>query len=122
MRKKKTEIYKNEQDRIIKEILKLIGITYCNKRINRDELLKEEIICKIENMEDEIKKYYSVSRFRAYKEGKDKYLNLIKNLCKEKGIEILKLQGKRYINNEDKKRETYVIYQFEIPEYLKDNN
>ena len=31
---------------------------------------------------EEIKKYYSVSRFRAYKEGKDKYLNLIKNLCK----------------------------------------
>lgn len=119
MRRKKTEMYKEEQEKIIKEILKIIGVTWEERRINREELLKEEINEKIDKMEEEIKKYYSISRYRAYREGKDKKLNLIKNLCKENGIEILKLQGKRYKKENEKERETYVIYQFEIPEYLK---
>ena len=119
MRKKKTEMYKDEQEHIIKELLEIIGITETNKRVNREDMLKEGIICKIESMDEEINKYFSLSRFRAYRDGKDKYLNLMKNLFKEKGIEILKLQGKRYKDELKKERETYVIYQFEIPEYLR---
>ena len=43
----------------------------------------------------------------------------MKTLFKEKGIEILKLQGKPYKDDLKKDREKYVIYQFEIPEYLR---
>ncbi len=117
--RKKSLLYKNEQIDILKKILKIIGINEDNKKINRDELLKDEIEYELKKLEEDIKKYYSISKFRSYIEGKEKYLNLIKNICKENNILILKLQGKRYIDKVEKIRETYVIYQFEINEDIK---
>jgi hypothetical protein len=116
----KSELYKKEQEEILKKILKIIGINNEKIRINREELLKEEIENELKEMEEEIKKYYSVSKFKSYINGDEKYLNLIKNICKEKEINILKLQGKRYKNKEEKTRETYVIYQFELNEKIKE--
>jgi hypothetical protein len=116
--RKKSLLYKNEQKEILNKILKIIGINGNNIKVNREDLLKKDTEEEIKKLEDDIKKYYSISKFRSYIEGKDKYLNLIKNICKENNIEILKLQGKRYIDKIEKKRETYVIYQFEIKEFL----
>lgn len=97
--RKKSELYKKEQDEILKKILKIICINNEKIRINREEIENE-----LKEMEEEIQKYYSVSKFKSYINGEEKYLNLIKNICKEKEINILKLQGKRYKNKEEKTR------------------
>jgi hypothetical protein len=106
-------LYKKEQEDILIKILKIIGINADNNKINRDILFDENIIQKIKDIEKDIRHYYCISKFRSYTEGKDIYINLIKNICKHNGIEILKLQGKRY-ETEEKKRKTYVIYNFVI--------
>lgn len=113
-------IYKNEQEELLIKVLRIIGIKGGNKRINREDLLGENIIEGIKEIEGEIRKYYRISKFRSYSDGKERYLNLIRNLCKHSGIEILKLQGKRYEGDDKKERRTYVIYHFLINKEMND--
>jgi hypothetical protein len=119
-------LFKTEQEKILIKILKIIGLNGTNNKINREDLLRQEIIEKIKEIEEDIRHYYCISKFRSYSEGKDKYLNLIRNICKHNGLEILKLQGKRYETEEKIKRKTYVIYHFiinnDLNEKMKEEN
>lgn len=65
---------------------------------------------------EEIKKYYSTSRWRSVYREDNKELNIIKNIMREHGIEILKIERKR---KKEEKNESYRIYIFEIPEEIK---
>ena len=56
-------IYKNEQEELLIKVLRMIGIKGGNKRINREDLLGENIIEGIKEIEGEIRKYYRISKF-----------------------------------------------------------
>ena len=89
MRKGKEELYEKEREEILIKVLKLIGIDKNNNRILRDNLEKPEINEYINEMMEEIKKYYSISRQHQfysnymlifYKFILEKYINFFKNL------------------------------------------
>jgi hypothetical protein len=117
MRKGKEELYEKEREDILIKVLKLIGIDKNNNRILRENLEKPEIKEYINEMMEEIKKYYSISRWRSVYRKENKELNIIKNLMRENMIDILKIEKKRI--KEDGKYEGYRIYIFEIPEEIK---
>jgi hypothetical protein len=104
MRKGKEELYEKEREDILIKVLKLIGITRERKRINREEMESEEIKEGIKNMLEEIKKYYKISKWRSIKTWKDKEINIITNILKYNGIEIIKTDRKRKVE------EKYVHY------------
>lgn len=99
MRQTKELLYKKEREEIMIKILKIIGITRERKRINREEIEKEEIKESINNMLEEIKRYYKISQWRNINTWKDKEINLITNILKNNGIEIIKTDRKRKIEN-----------------------
>ena len=113
--RRKDILFKREQGELLIKVLRIIGLNGNNNKINRDDLLSDVVMGGIKEIEGDSRHYYSISKFRSYSDGKDRYLNLIRNICKHNGLEILKLQGKRY---EDGSRKTYVIYHFVISDEL----
>ena len=115
MRKCKEDLYENESVEILIKVLKLIGITRDRKRLMREELDTELIKDSINNMLEEIKKYYKISRWRSINTWKDKELNLITNILKYHGIEVIKTDRKRKIED---KYVHYREYIFDISEEI----
>jgi hypothetical protein len=115
--KKKSELYKENQNEILRKIIKIIGITTDNNRKNRDELETEEIKESIRELTDDIIKYYSTSKWKTFIREYNQELNVIKNIMKEHGIEIYKLERKRQ-RESDGKYESYRLYIFNIPKNI----
>jgi len=115
--KKKSELYKYNQDEILKRIIGKIGITRENNRKNREELETEEIKNSIRECTDDIIKYYSTSKWKTFTREDNQELNIIKNIMKEHGIEIYKLERKRQ-RQTDGKYESYRLYIFNIPKNI----
>lgn len=113
--KKKSELYKGEQEEILKRILNLIGVSRENDRKSRDELELEEIKESIRGMRDEIIKYYTTSRWKTFYREENQELNMIKNIMKEHGIEIYKLEKKKTNDGKVERRRLYI---FNIPHNL----
>lgn len=113
----KDKLYMKERENILIELINKLGINNTENRILRDELEKEEIREYIKNKFEEIKQYYSTSRWRSVYREENKELNIIKNIMREHKIEILKIERKRLKDNG--KYEGYRIYIFEIPEEIK---
>ena len=98
MRQSKDKIYKDEQKIILNEILTDIGVYENKMTLSRDELETEEFKEKMNNKYDEIKKYYKISCWNSVKNGVEKELNLLKNICRHNGIIIYKIQRKKNID------------------------
>lgn len=113
--KKKSELYKENQEDILRRILKVIGVDRENDRKSRDELEGEEIKESIREMREEIIKYYTTSRWKTLYREENQELNMIKNIMKEHGIEIYKLERKK--SNEGK-IERKRLYIFNIPKNI----
>ena len=113
--KKKSELYKVEQEEILKKILSLIGVNRENDRMTRDELEQEEIKENMRKMRDDIIKYYTTSRWKTFYREDNQELNMIKNIMKEHGIEIYKLEKKRMNEGHAERRRLYI---FNIPQNL----
>jgi hypothetical protein len=113
--KKKSELYENEQKEILKKILNLIGINRLNNRKTREELEGDEIKESMREMREDIIKYYTTSRWKTFYRDDNQELNMIKNILKEHGIEIYKLEKKR---SNDGKIERSRLYIFNIPNNL----
>lgn len=113
--KKKSELYEFEQKEILKKILNVIGVNRENNRKSRDELECDEIKDHMREMRDDIIKYYTTSRWKTFYREDNQELNMIKNIMKEHGIEIYKLEKKR---SNDGKVERRRLYIFNIPNNL----
>lgn len=111
---KREKIYEKEREEILINIIKKIELR--ENRILKEELERETIKEYIHEKMEEIKKYYSTSRWRSVYREDNKELNIIKNIMREHGIEILKIERKR---KKGEKNESYRIYIFEIPEEIK---
>ncbi len=115
MRARKEIKYVIEREELMIKILKMIGITKERKRIKRDEIDNEDIKEKVNKMMEDIKKYYTISKWRSIKTWKDKEINIILNILKTNGIETIKVDRKR---KEEDKYKHYREYIFEIKEEL----
>jgi ribosomal protein L13E len=70
MKERKDDKYKKEQEEILIKIIRKIGISKDKRRFNREELERETIKDYINEMLDEIKRYYKMSNWRSIKNGK----------------------------------------------------
>jgi hypothetical protein len=111
MKQRKDEKYSKEQEEILLKMLRKIGISKEKRRFNREELERECIKEGINEMIEEIKKYYKMSNWRSIKTWKEVELNLITNVLKYNGIETIKVDRKR---KEGDKYKHYREYIFDI--------
>lgn len=112
----KSDIYETEQNNILKKLLREIGLQPDRLSIERSELESEIIKDKIRGMIDEIWKYYRTSGWNSCKYGKNRELNIIKNVCKYHNIKIYKVEKKK---KEGSQIKSYKVYDFNIDEKLK---
>lgn len=111
-RKTKDILYKNEQINVLVKIFKEIGITKNNLSIMRNELEKDDFKIKIQNLENDIRKYYTTRTWGSIRGNGEIELNLFKNICRSQSIIIDKIQRKK---KENDKLINNVIYKFSIP-------
>ena len=111
---KREKMYEREREEILINLIKELELR--ENRILREELEKDKIKEYIQLKMEEIKKYYSTSRWRSVYKEDNKELNIIKNIMREHGIEILKIEKKR---RKEEKNESYRVYIFNIPEEIK---
>ncbi len=111
---KREKLYEREREEILINLIKELELR--ENRILREELEKDKIKEYIHKKMEEIKKYYSTSRWRSVYKEENKELNIIKNIMREHGIEILKIEKKR---RKEEKNESYRVYIFDIPEEIK---
>ncbi len=113
---KREDRYKRERGEMINEIIKRLEIDK-NRKKGREELETEEIKEYVLSRMEEIKKYYSTSRWRSVYRDDNKELNILKNIMREHGINIIKTEKKK--KTEEGKYEGHRVYIFEIPEEIK---
>jgi hypothetical protein len=115
MKERKDDKYKKEQEEILIKIIRKIGISKDKRRFNREELERETIKDYINEMLDEIKRYYKMSNWRSIKTWKEVELNLITNILKYNGIDTIKVDRKR---KEGDKYKHYREYIFDIKDEI----
>lgn len=118
MRLTKEELYVKEREEIMLKILEVIKITRKRNRIMKWELEKEEVREGINDLIDDIKRYYKTSKWRSMKTWKDKEMNIINNVLKEHDIEIIKIDKKS--KSEDNRYHNYREYIYNINEKIKE--
>lgn len=113
-RRTKEEIYEKDREEILIKILREIDVKE-NVLIKKENI--ERIYKKIEDMNEEIRRVYNISKWRASKYGKNKEMNIIRSICKINKIEILGID-KKILNEEENKYKNSRYYKFEIPENI----
>jgi len=106
-------IFKKERHEILSKILLIIGITETNK-IFYSHILdqNDENQRKILDMKEEIKKYFKVSSWPAYKKGLNvgrKYISIIKSLLHDMDIKFTSASLKLNYNNKTINTTMYTI-------------
>lgn len=109
----KNELYREQQYDILLKILSLIGVTKDNTIIERDVIEREDNIKVINELQDDINKYFSTGTWKSVKIGVHTEINIIRNIFKSYNISILSIDKKR--KNEDGIYKSYTLYKFEIP-------
>jgi hypothetical protein len=111
-------LYKEQQNDILLKILTLIGITKTNTMIERENIEREDNLKKINEMKEDINKYFTIKNKNSVKTGVHIEINIVRNICKQLGINILSIDKKR--RDENNLYKSYRIYKFEIPENILD--
>lgn len=113
---KKADKYMREREDMLIRVLKAIGLSNDRRIIERSELEGADIRGKINELRDEIWKYYNTSGWNSCKYGKSQELNIIKNICKYHGITIYKIEKKR---RDGEKIRSYKVYDFNINDEIR---
>lgn len=112
MRSLKEELYKDERDAILRTIIEQIGLNKSKKVLMRSEIIKDETKDCINKLMEDIRRYYTISKWRSIKTWKEKELNIINNIMKDNGIDIIKMDKK--IRLKSGKYENERVYLYEI--------
>lgn len=85
----KKEQYKKERKEILDKLNDILGITAENKQFCFDDLT-DKVREDIDDLIDDVKKYFTCSRFPFFcKEVDDKQLSIIKSIYKHEGFRVL---------------------------------
>lgn len=107
--KKKTELYIEERKNILNEILQFIHVSKENNKIYKSELENDNLKKFINNKFDDIIKYYTASKWASLYREKNREINILKNIMREHGIEIYKLEKKTIIDGKINRDRLYIF-------------
>jgi len=113
----KKELYYKEQYDILIKILNIIGINKNNNTVQKSYIENEEILTQINNLKNDILRFFSTRTWHATKTGVNIELNFIRNVIREFDIEMLSLE-KRKKDEESNKTKSYRYFKFIIPENI----
>ena len=85
---RKDELYKKEQEYLLIELLKKLGINKNNLLIQKNIIESEENKEFIRNLKEEIKKVYCVNNWNSTKTGQNIELNILRYMCRYNNIKI----------------------------------
>jgi hypothetical protein len=115
MKVTKDEKYYHQQKDLMIKIFEFIGVNEDNRIIKREILETETYKEFIKSISDDIKKYYCISQWqRAFNNGVEKEVNILRNMCKYNNIIIDKIQKKKNING---KYINETIYKFDFGDF-----
>jgi len=109
----KNVLFKEEQYKILLKIFNIIGVTKDNTIIERNVIESDENIKIINDLVNDINKYFSFGHKISTKIGVHKEINIVKNVVKNFGISVFSIDKKR--KDENNKYKSYTLYKFEIP-------
>jgi len=112
----KKEIYSKEQYDILLKLIRIIGITKPISQIEKSEIEKSETINQISEMKDDIYIFFRTGPWSGTKKGLNIELNMLRNIFKHFGIEIISIERKR--KDENNYYKSYRIYKFIVPENI----
>ena len=113
---RKDELYKKEQEYLLIELLKKLGINKNNLLIQKNIIESEENKEFIRNLKEEIKKVYCVNNWNSTKTGQNIELNILRYMCRYNNIKI-----NIFVNQKNLGKNQYEvtrIYNFEMPEEI----
>ena len=85
---RKDELYKQEQEELLIQILKKIGINRDNLSIDKKHIENDENKEFIRNKKYEIKNFYCVNNWNSTKTGQNIELNTLRYMCRYNNIKI----------------------------------
>ena len=111
--KKKNKKYPNERNDVLMKIYDIIGVSDTKPYFRSHEIdNSDEILIAINNIEDEIKQYFNVGSWPAYRNGNNvnkKALSIVRSVFKEMNVDYSG-STEKLLNNPDVKYTTlYVI-------------
>lgn len=106
--RKKNDIYKENQQEVVKKLNEILGITDTNNKFILEELKRdEEKQGKILGLEEEVKKYFACHDWAYFKNRvNNKWLCLMRSIYRECGYELL---YKLKTRNGEKMKEYQII-------------
>jgi len=107
--RKKTELYSEERVNMFNEILNFINISKENNKIYKSELENDKLKEFINSKMEEIIKYYRASKWASLYREKNRELNVLKNIMREHGIEIYKLEKKTTVDGKINRDRLYIF-------------
>jgi hypothetical protein len=112
----KKEIYSKEQYNILLKLIKIIGLSQPISQLEKSDIEKNEIISQISEMKNDIYNFFKTGVWPGTKKGLNIELNMLKNIFKYFGIEIISIERKK--KDENNYYKSYRIYKFIIPENI----
>jgi len=105
--------YKDQRNDILTKILHIIGITETNNTfyshiLDEDQEAQKKII----ELDQEIKKYFRVSTWPAFKQNNTldrRYLSIVKSIIKNMGINMTHISMKMIYNNNTINTTQYIL-------------
>lgn len=85
---RKDDLYKQEQEELLIQILKKIGINRDNLSIDKKHIENDENKEFIRNKKYEIKNFYCVNNWNSTKTGQNIELNTLRYMCRYNNIKI----------------------------------
>ena len=70
-------LYKEQQNDILLKILTLIGITKTNTMIERENIEREDNLKKINEMKEDINKYFTIKNKNFFEKNCNQYINIL---------------------------------------------
>ncbi len=112
----KKKLYEKEQQEILIKLMNIIGIKKDNVNIEKSYIESEDVSIQINNLKDDVVKYFSTSKWCSVKLGSNIEINIVRNIFKYFNIEVISIEKKR--KDESNKYRSYRIYKFIIPESI----
>ena len=85
---RKDDLYKKEQEELLIQILKKIGINRNNLSVDKKHIENDENKEFIRNKKYEIKNFYCVNNWNSTKRGQNIELNTLRYMCRYNNIKI----------------------------------
>ena len=112
----KKKLYEKEQQEILIKLMNIICIKKDNINIEKSYIENEEISRQINNLKDDVVKYFSAGKWLSAKTGNHTEINIVRNVFKYFNTEVISIERKR--KDENNKYRSYRIYKFIMPENI----